>query len=171
MAYDNNGNLLYKGYVISTQNPAHLGSYIRRVDVYLNGVWVFVAKSIKHAKKLINEKSNKSEVSKMENTTDVLKTASKEAIQEMQDEQEAYTIIVKETHKKDCYDEDDNGNETHYLDGETIISFREIKGIQNLKTEVERIGDANADNPPYDEYEVLAVYETFTKRLVSEYEY
>ena len=84
-------------------------------------------------------------------------------------EQKTYVIIVKETHKKDVYEEDpdsDYGHEWHFLEGTVKIDFVEAVGIDAMRKKVEEIAEANADNPPYDEYDVMTVFEKDSKMIL-----
>lgn len=84
-------------------------------------------------------------------------------------EEKTYVIIYKSTHKHDVYYEDPNsdyGNEQHYLEGKTSVNTKEVVGFSAMQKECEEIGEANADNPPYDEYHVVCVYEKDTKEDV-----
>jgi hypothetical protein len=82
-----------------------------------------------------------------------------------------YVIIYKATHKQGVYEEDPDseyGNEIHYLKGKTLVEIKEVGGLEAMQKECEGIGEANADNPPYDEYEVILVYEKMSKEVVPE---
>lgn len=86
-------------------------------------------------------------------------------------EKNTYVIIYKATHKQDVYEEDPDseyGNEIHYLKGKTLVGIKEVDGLEAMQKECEEIGEANADNPPYDEYAVVLVYEKNSKEVVPE---
>lgn len=85
---------------------------------------------------------------------------------------EVFVMVWKETHKQDCYDEDPDseyGVECHSLRGKTTVHTKEVIGLDALRREVNDLGEANADNPPYDEYHLIVVYEKETKELVPEH--
>jgi len=76
-----------------------------------------------------------------------------------------YRIIVRKFEGKDSYDEDDNGNETHSIEGVPKIDFVDC-GPENLQKKAKEILEANADNPPYDYYHIIAVYDIDTMEII-----
>lgn len=76
---------------------------------------------------------------------------------------EKMTLIVKHTRRVDDYYEDDDGRECHTMDSTSFIDFVEVP-FRDAGMRAEEIGESNADNPPYDEYEVLCAFDAETKQ-------
>jgi len=87
-------------------------------------------------------------------------------------DEKTYVIVYKHTHKVDRYEEDPDseyGREYHYLDGDTKVETKEVLGFEAMQKECQEIGEANADNPPYDEYHIVVVYEKESHNNVPEH--
>jgi hypothetical protein len=76
-----------------------------------------------------------------------------------------YVIIYKHLHKEELYN-DPETKESYYPHGKTTVEFKEVDGFEAMQDEVEVIGEMNADNPPYDEYHVVLVYNKDTQVVV-----
>ena len=81
----------------------------------------------------------------------------------MKDKKEVFIIVYRATEQKEVYSEDDNGNEQVYLYGTTKILTRETTTPQK---DFEDIGELNANNPPYDIFEVIAVFNKDTREEI-----
>lgn len=81
---------------------------------------------------------------------------------------ETYVIVYKHKHSEDRYYEDDYGHEYHYLEGKSTFCTIDVKGIENVRKNIEEIGESNADNPPYDEYHFILVYDKDSKEIIPE---
>ena len=79
-------------------------------------------------------------------------------------------IIYKHTHSTDEYYEDDYGHEHHTLRGVTTLEMEDVfckdGALQLMREKLKEIGESNADNPPYDEYQVLVTYDVLTKEIL-----
>lgn len=62
-------------------------------------------------------------------------------------------FVVAERHQHEVEDEEGN----LFLDGECKVSFVEVS-VSEAKKKYEEILEANADNPPYDSYDVKMAY-------------
>ena len=80
-----------------------------------------------------------------------------------------FRIVYIATERQDDYFTDDSGDydrEYHTLKGTPQVRFRDVYHKDNTVLEVakacEEIGEANADNPPYDTYSVKMIYDLCT---------
>lgn len=80
--------------------------------------------------------------------------------------EEKVMVLIKEITRKDRYDEDDFGREHHFLESETKISLSECKGMEEAKELVKHMGEANADDPPYEEYHFIIAWFKKSKKVV-----
>lgn len=81
------------------------------------------------------------------------------------------TIMFRHVSKQDHYYEDEDseyGREVHTLRKveDKIISVV-CKGFLAAKHQYQEICESNADNPPYDEYELICAFETETNNFIS----
>ena len=81
-----------------------------------------------------------------------------------------FIILYTHTHKDDDYYVDDSSGydvEHHTLtSGKKTLNQKEVVGIRAVWKEIEEIGSCNADNPPYDSYDVVIVYDAETKEVL-----
>jgi hypothetical protein len=84
---------------------------------------------------------------------------------------EGITLVVKSFHGDDHYWEEDRGEgsygyEHHSIRGKTTISLVECKDPADANKKYEEIMDRNADNPPYDKYDVVLAYWTISREHI-----
>lgn len=80
--------------------------------------------------------------------------------------EEVVVLVVKELHQKDSWYENDYGQEFHSLEGVPVVCFVEVP-FSKAAAKMDEIGEANADNPPYDSYSVVMAYYKLTKEVIS----
>lgn len=78
------------------------------------------------------------------------------------------TLVFVHTHSEDEYFEDEHSSqEWHTLRSTSTVKFIECADIPMARKAYREMCDANADNPPYDEYRFVMAYWTVTKQVIN----
>lgn len=70
---------------------------------------------------------------------------------------EIICLVCIEKHGHDSYNEDYSGRETHSIEYKTTVQTYEVS-LETIDEWVEQYMSSNADNPPYDTYDIKFGY-------------